>query len=332
MQDMSEEFPALDRTAIEAAAERIRATVIATPSVYSRPFSNGLGAETHLKLENLQHTGSFKIRGATNFIAQLDEDDASSGVVTASSGNHAQAVALAAANHDIDAKVVMPESTPRTKVEATRRYGGTVVMAGEDYGDATVRARDIEHDDGRVYVPTFDDWDVIAGQGTIGLEVLEAVPDCSLVVVPVGGGGLVSGITAAVKQRSPHTRVVGVQANGASTVARSLEKGSVHELSSVDTVADGIAINSLGTKPFEVIERAVDDVVTVSDAQIRTHVAEVLERGKVLVEGAGATPLAALAAGEIEYDADDVVVPVLSGGNIDMTLAMDIVSGQQAAD
>lgn len=326
MQQLSDEFPPLEDAAIEAAVERIQTTAIRTPTVHSREFSTELGVPTHLKLECLQHTGSFKIRGATNFISQLDEEQASAGVVTASSGNHAQGVALAASAHDIDAKIVMPETTPSTKVEATRRYGGEVVMSGEDYGDATVRAREIEAEEGRIYVSTFDDWDVIAGQGTIGLEVLEAVPDCSLVVVPVGGGGLISGITAVIKQRSPETRVVGVQAEGASTVAKSLQKGDIHRLSSVDTVADGIAINSLGRKPFEVIEHAVDGVVTVTDDQIRSGLAELLHRGKVLVEGAGATPLAALATGEIEYDADDVVVPVLSGGNIDMSMVADFAS------
>ena len=326
MQQLSDEFPLLEKAAIAAAAERIRATAIRTPTVHSREFSSRLGVPTHLKLECLQHTGSFKIRGATNFISQLDEQEMTAGVVTASSGNHAQGVALAAEAYGIDAKIVMPESTPKTKVEATRNYGGDVVMSGEDYGDATVRAREIEDEEDRVYVSTFDDWDVIAGQGTIGLEILDAVPDCSLVVVPIGGGGLISGITAAIKQQSPETRVVGVQADGASTVAKSLQKGDIHRLSSVNTVADGIAINSLGRKPFDVIRHAVDDVVTVSDDQIRDEVAELLDQGKVLVEGAGATPLAALAAGDIEYGEDDVVVPVLSGGNVDMSVVGNIVS------
>lgn len=315
----------MDETLLTEALDRIRETTIRTPVVPSPFLSEDVDADVYLKLENLQSTGSFKIRGATNFIAQLSGPAAAAGVVTASSGNHAQGVALAADTFGIDAKIVMPQSTPTTKVAATRSYGGTVVLDGEDYADATECARQIERSEDRTYVPTFDDWQVIAGQGTIGLEVLESVPACDLIVVPVGGGGLISGIAAAVEHRSPDTRIVGVQATGASTVARSLEKGRVHTLSNVDTVADGIAINNLGEKPFEVIRSHVDDVVTVSDGSIEDALYALLVRGKLLVEGAGAAPVAALCDGPIEPGTDDDVVAILSGGNIDSAVVAEVL-------
>jgi len=314
-----------DEAMIADAVERIGRTAIRTPTVRSPYLSRELETNVHVKLENLQSTGSFKIRGATNFIARLSPEQAKAGVVTASSGNHAQGVASAAETFDIDATIVMPMTTPDTKVEATRSYGATVVLTGEDYGDATERAREIERTEDRTYVSTFDDWDVIAGQATLGLEVLEAVPDCDLIVVPIGGGGLISGVAAAVEHRSPATRVVGVQATGASTVAKSLEKGSIQTLSSVDTVADGIAINNLGQKPFEVIRDYVDDVVTVTDEAIEDALYDLLVHDKVLTEGAGAAPLAALRDGRIDFGSDQVVVPVLSGGNVDDALVVEII-------
>lgn len=314
-----------DEAVITDAMKRIRRTAIRTPTVPSRMLTRELDTEVHVKLETLQSTGSFKIRGATNFIAQLSDAEAETGVVTASSGNHAQGVALAAETFDIDAKIVMPTTTPSTKVDATRSFGATVVLTGEDYGDATQRAHEIERTENRTYVSTFDDWAVIAGQATLGMEVIEAVPVCDMIVVPIGGGGLVSGVAAAVEHWSPSTRVVGVQATGASTVAKSLEKDSIQTLSSVDTVADGIAINNLGEKPFEVIREHVDDVVTVSDEAIEDALYDLLVGNKVLTEGAGAAPLAALRSGGIEAGPDQVVVPVLSGGNVDDELIAELI-------
>lgn len=315
----------INETDIADAMSRIRKTSLRTPVVRSGFLSDELGIEVYPKLENLQQTGSFKIRGATNFIAQLSAGQADAGVVTASSGNHAQGVAKAAMTYGIDATIVMPETTPRTKVEATRSYGATVVIDGEDYGDATTRAHEIERADGRTYVSTFDEWNVIAGQATLGAEILEEVPDCGTIVVPVGGGGLISGIALAVEHRSPDTRVVGVQANGASTVAQSLDKGSIQTLADVDTVADGIAINHLGEKPFEVIQEHVDLVLTVTDDAIKDALYDLLIQGKVLVEGAGAASVAALRDPALDLDTDDVVVPVLSGGNIDPSLVLNIL-------
>jgi threonine dehydratase len=307
------------------ARERVSEVARHTPLEYSHTFSTMTGAEVHLKLENFQRTGSFKIRGAMNRIATLSEDERSAGVVTASAGNHAQGVALAATRSGVDSKIVMPEHAPISKVKATRRYGGDVVLHGADYDEAQARAHDIEAEENRTYVHAFDDPMVMAGQGTIGLEILDDLPDVDTVVVGIGGGGLISGIATAVKAQIPDARVVGVQAEGASSAAQSLEKGAIHELEHVDTIADGIATRRVGDLPFEVIQERVDEVVTVTDEEIAVAVTYLLERSKTLVEGAGAVPLAALLSHQFEYEDDEVVVPALCGGNIDMNMLTTVV-------
>jgi threonine dehydratase len=310
------------------ARERVAETARETPLVYSHTFSEMTGAEVHLKQEMLQRTGAFKIRGATNRIATLPEETLASGVVTASAGNHAQGVALAATRMGVDSKVVMPEAAPISKVKATRNYGAEVVLHGATYDDAAEYARQLEREEDRYYLPAFDDWEVMAGQGTIGLEILDDLPEVETVVVPIGGGGLISGIATAIKGKKPDARVVGVQAEGASSVAPSLDKGHRVELDSVDTIADGIATRTIGEKTFEVIQQRVDEVVTVSDADIAVAVMLLLERGKLLVEGAGAVALAALLAGEFEYEDGETIVPALCGGNIDLnTLTTVLVRG-----
>ncbi|WP_158058463.1 threonine ammonia-lyase [Halorussus halophilus] len=307
---------------------RVAETARRTPLDYSHTFSAMTDAKVHLKQETFQRTGSFKIRGATNRIETLSDAEKEAGVVTASAGNHAQGVALAATKSGVDAKIVMPENAPISKIKATRDYGATVVLDGEDYNEAQAKAHEIEETEGRTYVHAFDDEKVMAGQGTIGLEIVEDLPEVETVVVPIGGGGLISGIATAVKEQKPDARVVGVQAEGASSVATSLEKGEIHTLDSVDTIADGIATRNVGTDPFDVIEKHVDEVVTVSDSEIAVAVTHLLERAKTLVEGAGAVPLAALLSGAIDYDEDEIIVPVLSGGNIDMnTLTTVIMRG-----
>jgi|SRR6056297_1495777 threonine dehydratase len=307
------------------ARERVAETSRHTPLDYSHTFSKMTGATVHLKLETFQRTGSFKIRGATNRVATLSEAEKAAGVVTASAGNHAQGVALAATRSDVDAKIVMPDNAPIAKIKATRDYGAEVVLDGEDYNEAQARAHAIEEEEGRTYVHAFDDPAVMAGQGTIGLEILDDLPEVDTVVVPIGGGGLISGIATALKGRDPDTRVVGVQAEGASSVATSLQKGERHELDSVDTVADGIATRSVGEHTFDVIRENVDEVVTVSDSEIAVALTHLLERAKTLVEGAGAVGLAATLEGKFDYDEDEVIVPVLSGGNIDMNMLTTVV-------
>jgi threonine dehydratase len=310
---------------VERARERIADTVRQTPTDRSRTFSRMSGASVTCKLENLQRTGSFKLRGATNRIAQLTDRERAAGVVAASAGNHAQGVALAARQAGVDATIVMPVDAPISKIDATRGYDADVVLEGEDYDGAAERARAIEADTGATFVHAFDDEAVMAGQGTLGLEILEDVPELETIVVPIGGGGLVSGVATAIGERKPGVRVVGVQAEGAASVSQSLEAGEVVRRDSVDTIADGIAVRGVGAAPFEVIAERVDEVVTVDDEAIAKAVALLLERSKLLVEGAGAVPLAALLEGAFEYDDGEEIVLPLCGGNIDLNLLTTVI-------
>jgi threonine dehydratase len=307
------------------ARERVASVARHTPLDYSHSFSELSGATVHPKFEVFQRTGSFKIRGASNRIATLSEAEQAAGVVTASAGNHAQGVALAATRAGVDSVVVMPEHAPIAKVKATRSYGAEVILHGDDYSEAQARAHDIESDEDRTYVHAFDDTAVMAGQGTIGLEILEDLPTAETVVVPIGGGGLISGIATAIKEKASDVRVVGVQAEGASSVARSLEKGEIEALDGVDTIADGIATRRVGEQTFPVIEERVDEVVTVSDPEIAVAITALLERSKTLVEGGGAVTMAAILAEEFEYEDEEVIVPVLSGGNIDLNMLRTVI-------
>ena len=315
----------IDLDDVLAASERVAATARHTPLDYSHTFSAMTGADVHLKLETFQRTGSFKIRGATNRIATLSDAQQDAGVVTASAGNHAQGVALAASRTGVDSTIVMPEHAPVSKVTATRNYGGRVVLHGEDYDEAAERAHEIEREEGRTYVHAFDDPMVMAGQGTIGLEITEDLPGVETVVVPIGGGGLISGIATALKARDPEIRVVGVQAEGAASVARSLDKGEVVERDGVETIADGIATRKVGELTFEVIGERVDEVVTVTDDETAVALTTLLERSKTLVEGAGAVALAALLEGRFDYADDETVVPCLCGGNIDLNVLTTVI-------
>ncbi|MFC6826682.1 threonine ammonia-lyase [Halopelagius fulvigenes] len=310
---------------ITAARDRIEDVAKRTPLDYSHTFSEMTGAEVHLKLENFQRTGAFKIRGAMNCIATLSDDQKAAGVVTASAGNHAQGVALAATRAGVNSKIVMPKHAPISKVKATERYGGETVLHGADYDEAQAKAHEIESEEGRTYVHAFDDPAVMAGQGTIGLEIVEDCPELDTVVVPIGGGGLIAGIATAVKAHNPDARVVGVQADGASSAADSLQKGSIHELDSVETIADGIATRRVGETPFDVIRAHVDEVVTVSDEEIAVTLTYLLERSKTLVEGAGAVALAALLFEAFDYEEGEVIVPTLSGGNIDLNQLTTVI-------
>ncbi len=313
---------------VQAARDRVAETTRQTPLEYSHTFSAMTGAEVHLKLELFQRTGSFKLRGATNRIATLSEDQRENGVVTASAGNHAQGVALASTRIGVDSTIVMPDHAPISKVKATRSYGGNVVLYGEDYDEAAERAHEIEREEGRTYVHAFDDDYVMAGQGTIGLEIYDELPAVDTVVVPIGGGGLISGIATALKGLDPSIRVVGVQAEGASSVAESLRKGHRVERDSVETIADGIATRTVGERTFEIIRERVDSVVTVSDSEIAVALTTLLERSKTLAEGAGAVALAAVIEEKFDYADDEILVPALCGGNIDLnTLTNVIVRG-----
>ena len=310
---------------IRAARARAAGIVKTTPLDLSTTFSTLCGREIYLKLENLQKTGSFKVRGALNKIQLLDDAARARGVVTASAGNHAQGVAYAARMAGVSATVVMPETAAFSKVEATGGYGARVVLAGRDYSEAFDRATLLAKEQGATFVHAFDDPDVIAGQGTLGLELLEQLPDVDMVVVPVGGGGLLAGLISALRGAGCRARVVGVQALGASSLKPSLRAGARVQLDHVDTIADGLATRSIGARPFEIIRPAVDDAIEVSDAEIAEAVLLLLERAKTVVEGAGAVGLAACLAGRIG-EAGAKVAVVISGGNIDSNLLDRIIN------
>ncbi|MDZ5812137.1 threonine ammonia-lyase [Halorubrum sp. AD140] len=303
---------------VRAARERVAGVARHTPLERSRTFSEMSGADVHLKLENFQRTGAFKIRGAMNRIATLSDAEREAGVVTASAGNHAQGVALAAQRAGVDATVVMPKFAPVSKVKATRGYGASVRLEGVDYDEAQAYAHELEREEGRTYVHAFDDPVVMAGQGTLGLEIVDDCPELDTVVVPIGGGGLISGVAVAIKEQLPDVRVVGVQAEGAASAAASLEAGEVREIDRVDTIADGIATRAVGERTLEVMAEYVDEVVAVDDREIALALTLLLERSKTLVEGAGAVALAAVLSEAFEYDDGETIVPALCGGNIDL--------------
>lgn len=286
----------------------------------------------HIKLENLQRTGSFKDRGALNRLLDLTDEERRRGVVTASAGNHAQAVAYHGARLGIPVEVVMPEHTPLIKLTNTQRFGAGVRCSGRTLFESMVEARRIEAEDGRVLIHAFDDERVIAGQGTIGLELLEQLPALTAVVVPIGGGGLIAGIAVAIKAQRPEVRIFGVEASVAASARASRGAGHIVPIETSDTIADGIAVKRIGERTFPLIERYVDDIVAVDEPQIAGAVHWLLEREKLLAEGAGAVPLAAIVAGLLPLRASDVAVMVLSGGNIDVNLLERIIDRGLVAD
>ena len=298
------------RTVLDGVAEHTRL-------IYSHTLSRLLGGHIYLKPELFQHTGSFKLRGAWFRIANLTAEQRKRGVITASAGNHAQGVAVAASGANIPAIVVMPATAPRAKAEATRGYGADVILHGQTYNDAFQHASALALEHGRTMIPAFDDPHVIAGQGTVGLEILEDLPAVDDIVVPVGGGGLISGIAVAARAVKPSVRVIGVQAAGAPSLVSALEAGRPVELTSVQTIADGIAVKRTGDLPFRIIKELVDRVVAVADEDILRAMVLLIERSKIVVEGAGAAPLAAALSGQLPVQGRKVVL-VLSGGNVDI--------------
>jgi threonine dehydratase len=300
---------------IEAARERLRGIVQTTPIHYSETFSRLVGRRVLLKAENLQRTGSFKARGAVNVIGSLGEAERAAGVVAASAGNHGQAVAWAAREEGSRATVFMPADTPMAKVDATRNYGGEIELGPETLEDAFEAAQAFAQETGRTFLHAFDDERVIAGQGTIGLELAEQVEDVATVVVPVGGGGLASGIALALAERAPQARVVGVQAENCAPLAGNREHGF--------TIAEGIAVKHPGELTLAILRSRLADVVTVSDDEISQAILLLAERAKLVVEGAGAAPLAAALAGRVAGEGP--LVLVLSGGNIDSSLLITVM-------
>jgi threonine dehydratase len=307
----------LSLEAIRSAGERIRPFIHRTPLIHSRSFSMFTGADVFLKAENLQKTGSFKVRGAFNKLIGLGGGK----VIAASMGNHAQAVAFAASNLDMMAKIIMPVAVSIVKEVATRNYGAEVVLHGEHLQDAIEYAFSQE---GYCFIHPFDDEEIITGQGTIGLEIMEELQGVDAVFVPVGGGGLISGIAAAVKEISPETDIIGVQTSAAVSAYDSYRSGKLTERIPSPTIADGIAVGRIGSKTLEIIRSYVSDIVKVREDTIAMAVLYFLERKKLVVEGAGAVPLAALLEQGERFRGKRVVL-VVSGGNIDFTLIDRII-------
>ncbi len=308
---------------IEQAHRRIRKAILRTPMIYSDTLSKVTGREVFLKLENLQKTGSFKIRGAYYLLSRLNSSVRRRGIVAASAGNHAQGVAYASSLLNIRSTIVMPEGAPIAKQMATRSYGGEVILFGQDTDEALHHAEKLAKG-GRFFVHPFDDRQVIAGQGTIGLEILEDVPEVEGIIAPVGGGGLISGIATIVKQRRPRVKIIGVQSAQAPSAYYSLKRKAIVEVKVKPTLADGIALRRVGEITFPIIQKRVDEIVTVQEDEIASAILMLMERKRLVAEGAGAAPLAALLSTKGKIEPKKVVL-VLSGGNIDVHLLDRII-------
>ena len=311
--------------AIQEAAQRIRDGVIETPCTRTRAFRDLAPGNHYLKLENLQRTGSFKDRGALNRMLRLTEAERARGVVTASAGNHAQAVAYHGGRLGISVTVVMPETAPLIKVTNTRGYGADVIQVGTILDDAAAEVQRLAAEEELSIIHAFDDEDVIAGQGTMGLEILEQVPDVSVVVVPVGGGGMISGIACAIKEIKPDVRIIGVEAVAAASAKASRDAGEVVKIAVSDTLADGIVTKRIGEITYPLIERYVDELVSVGEEEIAAAILLLIEREKTVAEGAGAVGLAALMTGSVTLSETDRAVLLLSGGNIDINMISRII-------
>ena len=309
---------------ITAAQLRIAGKVRRTPLVESPALSALCSVQLRLKLENLQFTGSFKERGACNRLEVLTENERAQGVVTASAGNHAQAVARHGARLGISVTVVMPVATPLVKVTATRRFGAEVILSGNSYDEAAEHAAEVARERSLLYVHPFEDPFVIAGQGTIGLELLEDAPDLDAIVLPVGGGGLIAGVACAVKETNPRVRVLGVEARRFPSMKHALESSPPPSLPGGKTIADGIAVRRVGDQARELVRKYVDEIALVDEAEIAQAVLLLLEREKTVVEGAGAVGIAALLQHRFALSGQRVAV-VLSGGNIDVNLIARII-------
>ena len=316
--------PSVTLQDVQRARNAIAHLALRTPILPARSLGRLTGCELLLKAENLQRAGSFKVRGTANKIAALSPDQRARGVIAASAGNHAQGVALAAANLGISCTIVMSTGASLPKVEATRGYGATVLLQGDDFDQSQRHARRIMRENGMTFIPAFDDPAIVAGQGTIGLEMLEQVENLDTVVVPVGGGGLISGIGLAIKETSPGVRVIGVQAKAATAVVDSYKADRRITVKGQATVADGIAVGTPGRITLPLVSRYVDDMVVVEEDEITQAMMLLLERSKLLVEGAGAVGLAAVLGGRIQVAGESVAV-VLSGGNVDAHLIAPVV-------
>jgi threonine dehydratase len=315
----------LSFTDIEAARKRIADSIFLSPCAHSVTLSKATGTKLWLKLENLQMTGSFKERGACNKLMTMDAAERARGVVCASAGNHAQAVAYHAQRLGIDATIVMPEVTPLVKVQATKTFGGRIVLHGGNFDEAFERAKEIEAAENRVFVHAFDDDLIMAGQGTIGLELLEQNPYLEAVVIAVGGGGIIAGTALAIKETNPRIKVYGVETSAVPSMKVALEAGAPVMLPPARTIAEGIAVRRAGEKTLELVKKYVDDIIVVDEEEIASAILALLEREKTVAEGAGAASLAALLHKRIPAVLGKKVATVISGGNIDVNVISRII-------
>lgn len=315
----------LDLNKVKEAQQNIKGVARRTPLFYSSTFSTQSGYEIYLKCENKQKTGAFKLRGAYNKIANLTEEEKAKGVLASSAGNHAQGVAYAATAFGVKSTIVMPATAPMAKVNATKGYGAEVVQFGTVYDECYTRAVEIQKETGATFVHPFNDEDVMAGQGTIALEILEDLPDTDAILVPIGGGGLIAGIAVAAKSMNPNIKIIGVQAEIIASTKASLDAGKIVTVPGVKSLADGISVQTPGDISFQYIQKYVDEVVTVSEDEIAYAEFMLMERGKLIAEGAGATPLAAVLANKIKVDGKKLAV-LISGGNVDIAMVSKIIN------
>ena len=305
------------------ARERLNTVITKTKLIYSNIFSNETGNDVYIKPENLQRTGAFKIRGAYNKIAKLTEEEKKRGVIAASAGNHAQGVALAAQKLGIKAVIVMPKHTPLIKVEATKRYGADVILTGEVYDEAYEYAKRLQEKEGYTFVHPFDDEDVIEGQGTIALEVLDELPNADIILVPIGGGGLISGIASAAKLKNPLIKIIGVEPEGAASALEARKNKHVVELAEANTIADGTAVKKIGEITFDYIEKYVDDIVTVSDYELMAAFLILVEKHKIVAENSGILSVAGLKKLNVK---GKKIISIISGGNIDVLTISSMIN------
>ena len=305
------------------AKEKLSKVLLKTSLIHSPIFSKEAGNEVYIKPENLQKTGSFKIRGAYNKITNLSDEEKKKGVIASSAGNHAQGVAYGAKESGIKAVIVMPKSTPLIKVESTKQYGAEVVLHGDVYDDAFKKAKELEEKEGYIFVHPFDDEDVIHGQGTIALEILEELPETDIILVPIGGGGLISGIACAAKILKPEIKIIGVEPDGAASAYEAIKEDKVVELKEANTIADGTAVKKIGDLNFEYIKKYVDEIITVSDYELMESFLLLVEKHKIIAENSGILSLAAL---KKLKEKNKKVVSVVSGGNIDVLMISSMIN------
>ena len=305
------------------AKEKLSKVLLKTSLIQSPIFSKEAGNELYIKPENLQKTGSFKIRGAYNKITNLSDEEKKKGVIASSAGNHAQGVAYGAKESGIKAVIVMPKSTPLIKVESTKQYGAEVVLHGDVYDDAFKKAKELEEKEGYIFVHPFDDEDVIYGQGTIALEILEELPETDIILVPIGGGGLISGIACAAKILKPEIKIIGVEPDGAASAYEAIKEDKVVELKEANTIADGTAVKKIGNTTFEYIKKYVDEIITVSDYELMEAFLLLVEKHKIIAENSGILSLAAL---KKLKEKNKKVVSVVSGGNIDVLMISSMIN------